>query len=203
MKKLLITESQFKLITEGGYKRYHINMNVPLPSSGRRAARISPSEFKDKMKKIYDDYNSSNGDDKKFTVGGFVNTFCHYWSNDKPSCLETMNDDLSKIEHDGENCDSIGDIESSNGLTYVKGRFGGDWEIPVLFFIYWDGHKFRGYIPTKGNTFNRKEKIALGNREDDDEYVRKECGDDNATANRVTYDVKSCLADFKARVKVK
>ena len=178
-------------------------MNVPLPSSGRRAARISPSEFKDKMKKIYDDYNSSNGDDKKFTVGGFVNTFCHYWSNDKPSCLETMNDDLSKIEHDGENCDSIGDIESSNGLTYVKGRFGGDWEIPILFFIYWDGNKFRGYIPTKGNTFNRKEKIALGNREDDDEYVRKECGDDNATANRVTYDVKTCLADFKARVKVK
>ena len=136
-----MTESQFKLIIEG-YKRYHINMNVPLPSSGRSAARISPSEFKDKMKKIYDDYNSSNGDDKKFTVGGFVNTFCHYWSNDKPSCLETMNDDLSKIEHDGENCDSIGDIESSNGLTYVKGHFGGDWEIPVLFFIYWDGKKF-------------------------------------------------------------
>ena len=48
-----------------------------------------------------------------------------------------------------------------------------------------------------------RKKIALGNRKDDDEYVRKECGDDNATANMVTYDVKSCLADFKARVKVK
>ena len=58
-------------------------------------------------------------------------------------------------------------------------------------------------IPTKGNTFNRKEKIALGNREDDDEYVKKDCGDDKATANMVTYDIKSCLADFKARVKVK
>lgn len=63
-----MTESQIKLIAEGGYNRCHINMNVPLPSSGRRAARISPSEFKDKMKKIYDDYNSSNGDDKKFTI---------------------------------------------------------------------------------------------------------------------------------------
>ena len=178
-------------------------MNVPLPSSGRSAARITPSEFKDKMKKIYDDYNSSEGIDKKFTVGGFVNTFCHYWNDSKPSCLKTMNDDFDKIQHDGENCESIGDIESSNGLTYVKGYFGGDWEIPVLFFIYWDGSKFRGYIPTKGNTFNRKEKIALGNRKDDDEYVRKACGDDHATANRVAYDMKSCLADFKARVKVK
>ena len=53
-------------------------------------------------------------------------------------------------------------------FTYVKGCFGGDWEIPVLFFIYWDGKKFRGYIPTKGNTFNRKEKRSLGNRGDDE-----------------------------------
>ena len=49
MKKLLMTESQFKLIIEG-YKRYHINMNVPLPSSGRSAAKISPSEFKARVK---------------------------------------------------------------------------------------------------------------------------------------------------------
>ena len=49
MKKLLVTESQFKLIIEG-YKRYHINMNVPLPSSGRSAVRISPSEFKARVK---------------------------------------------------------------------------------------------------------------------------------------------------------
>lgn len=85
------------------------------------------------MKKIYDDYNSSEGIDKKFTVGGFINTFCRYWTDSKPSCLKTMNDDLNKIQHDGENCESIGDIESSNGLTYVKGYFGGDWEIPILF----------------------------------------------------------------------
>ena len=76
--------------------------------------------------------------------------------------------------------------------------------IPLLtIFNSSDGKKFRGYIPTKGNTFNRKEKIALGNRDDDDEYVKKDCGDDNATANMVTDDMKSCLADFKARVKVK
>lgn len=203
MKKVLITESQFRVIAEG-YKRYHINMNVPLKDGGRTAARITPKEFEGKMKDIYEEYCKKEGKDSRgFNVGNFVYEFCHYWNDSKPPCLEKMNDDLSKIKHDGENCELIGNVESSNGLTYLKGEFGGDWEIPILFFIYWDGKKFRGYIPTKGNTFNRNTKIALGNSQDDDDYVRKECGDEKATANMVVFSVKDCLEDFKARVKIK
>ena len=45
--------------------------------------------------------------------------------------------------------------------------------------------------------------IFVGGNAAEHADVAEECGDDNATANRVAYDMKSCLADFKARVKVK
>lgn len=55
-----------------------------------------------------------------------------------------------------------------NKMWYLGCSAGGDWESPVFFIIYWDGNKLRGYIPTKGNTWNRTTKEAYGNDEEAD-----------------------------------
>jgi len=44
---------------------------------------------------------------------------------------------------------------------------GGDWEFPICFILYWDGSKIRGYIPTEGNIFHKKQKVAFGSHEPD------------------------------------
>lgn len=71
-------------------------------------------------------------------------------------------DDFMKIEVDFENCDFQKIGVGSNGIPYAEVIFGGDWETPVMGFIYWDGKNFRGYLPTYGNSFNAKAKAAFG-----------------------------------------
>lgn len=51
------------------------------------------------------------------------------------------------------------DDEFFNAMHVVAG---GDWELPVCFLIYWDGIKFRGHIPIKGNVFNPVSNTAFG-----------------------------------------
>jgi hypothetical protein len=86
-------------------------------------------------------------------------------------------------------------------MPYVIVSAGGDWEIPVIFMVYWDGSKFRGYIPTKGNTFDRQRKEALGNNEKEDNKYARKYGVGNY--NDVHYNIDACIEDFRARVKVK
>jgi hypothetical protein len=88
--------------------------------------------------------------------------------------------DLSKVEFDFENVEMIdgysiipesdrpkimGFQELPNGFSFLGITAGGDWELPVFFIIYWDGHKLRGYIPTKGNIWNPINDSAVGNNE--------------------------------------
>lgn len=85
----------------------------------------------------------------------------------------TVDKDLSKVNFDLENFESSNDKYDTwphcgfhtlpNGLSFQGFSAGGDWEHPVYFIIYWDGTKLRGYIPTEGNTFNRKTKYSYGN----------------------------------------
>ena len=49
MKKIMLNESQLRLIIEGGRKRYVVNLDVELPNGGRTAAKISPKEFEEKI----------------------------------------------------------------------------------------------------------------------------------------------------------
>ncbi len=49
-----------------------------------------------------------------------------------------------------------------NGLSFIGGFGGGDWEHPVFFIIYFDGNKLRAYIPKHGNTFNPVINVAFG-----------------------------------------
>lgn len=205
--KIIIQESQLKYIVEGRYKRYYVNTKVKLPSSGRSCGKISASEFKEKMIKLWDKYIPKDSYNGKFSVDKFVYRFCR--KNNEFEVLKQLNNDLSKVKFDEENLGSIGGIKTSNGITYIECYGGGDWEIPVLFYIYWDGQKFRGYIPTCGNSFNRKLKIALGNNSDDDvKFLRSEGlnGSDEELAsmvNRISYDKDLCFKDFKSRIKLK
>lgn len=205
MKRILIKESQLHLITEGGKKRYHVNLDIDLPSCGRNAARITPKEFESKMKEIWEKYSQ----DGKFTVDNFVYKFCNQWNHDKPKELNKLIDDILKVKYDTENLGAIGKVESSNGLTYLKCYVGGDWESPILFFIYWDGTRFRGYIPTYGNAINRKYNIAFGNNDEEDvEFLKTQNLDMSdeellSIVHDVEYDIGACMKDFKARVKLK
>jgi len=87
---------------------------------------------------------------------------------DAEVCIGTHNltpqieKDLKKVDFDWENRDPQGFHTLDNGLTFLGGEAGGDWEYPVKFIIYWDGKKLRAYIPTEGNYFNRTLKCAYG-----------------------------------------
>lgn len=61
-----------------------------------------------------------------------------------------------------------GVITRPSGLSFLVGLSGGDWEFPVLIVLYHDGNTFRGYVPTRGNSFNKDTRQAWGNDEDDD-----------------------------------
>lgn len=68
-----------------------------------------------------------------------------------------------------------------------------------FFVIYWDGTQLRGYIPTKGNSFDRFRKIALGNDDNADRKFleRVKC---NANPHSVNYNKEECIKDFKHRI---
>ena len=88
--------------------------------------------------------------------------------------------DLTKIKFDCENVECkfrgythseeppVGIRTISNGLTFLGVYAGGDWEHPIFFILYPDGKDLRGYIPKKGNHWNKKTKEAYGNDEDSD-----------------------------------
>lgn len=205
MKRLIFTESQWCRLNEGRARKPQVNMDVELPKQGRVAAKITPKEFEEKMRAIWDKHIENTYG--KFTPSNFVYRFCrHHLDFDE---MKAVRDDLAKIQHDEENLDAIDKIESSNGLTYLKCDVGGDWEAPMLFFLYWDGNKFRAYIPTYGNAFNRSTKTAFGNNDEEDLKFLKSQNPDfsdeelSKFIHNVGYNVDACLKDFKARVTVK
>jgi hypothetical protein len=113
-----------------------------------------------------------------------------------------VTDDM-KVEFDCENMmykpEDVGDDNMKgmvglqrlpNGMDFFGVCAGGDWEAPVFFILYWDGKKIRGYIPTEGNTFNKKTKQAYGNGEDDAGY-----GPD--------FDPAALMTDITARITAK
>lgn len=205
MKRLIFTESQWCRLNEGRARKPQVNMDVELPKQGRMAAKITPKEFEEKMRAIWDKHIENTYG--RFTPSNFVYRFCRQHLDCDE--MKAVRDDLAKIQHDEENLDAIGKIESSNGLTYLKCDVGGDWEAPMLFFLYWDGNKFRAYIPTYGNAFNRSTKTAFGNNNEEDLKFLKSQNPDfsdeelSKFIHNVGYNVDACLKDFKARVTVK
>ena len=98
--------------------------------------------------------------------------------------------DLENFEYGSGNDDLVGFRSLDNGFTFLGITSGGDWESPVFWIVYWDGKGLRGYIPTDGNCFNPKTKMALGNGEDeeDEDYLDHD------------FDWEKIEVDIKARI---
>ncbi len=77
--------------------------------------------------------------------------------------------DLEKIDFNWENCEVEQYIELKSGVTVALVYAGGDWESPLYFAFYYDGKKFRAYMPSDSNVYNRTTKQAYGNAEEDED----------------------------------
>ena len=217
------TEEYFRSIAEGyglnETKNYNVNMDVELAKPERTAPKISIDEFFEHVKTYYlagldpkSEYDMEkkksfdDNPDKKADKGDLMYVIRHNSWKDKNSNIFK---DLNKIKHDWENCDYIGDVRiTKSGVPYILGDFGGDWEEPILFMIYWDGKEFRGYIPKHGNCYNRDLNQAFGNNDEADEkFIMKNVtnndGDYYKIKRNLSFNKEECIKDFESRLKVK
>lgn len=189
-----------ELLTET--KTYYANMDKNLIiKDGRTAVKTTPSQLEDKLKEIWD-----ANEKEEFKLKSAIHRLMAWPKNKKG--LEQYEKDISKIKFDCENFEAIGDVRTNNkGISYVIVRAGGDWEFPLLVFIYFDGKHIRGYIPTYGNCFDRYKKIAFGNGDDlDYEFIRNEFKDEKASPydikKHLKYNMDACVEDFNKHIKV-
>lgn len=151
---------------------------VPVKGS-RIIKKMSESEFLDKLKdyiKKYGEYDDENN------IDPFVDIYSAMMED---PTLDTDFEGFESGEPSFENITMIGkgdDIdwwneleEKETGIQFIDGApylifyTGGDWELPLVFMLYYDGTKFRFYVPTKGNVLriDGKERSAFGNRPTD------------------------------------
>ena len=199
---IYISENVYRQLTTEN-KHYTVNLDIEPAKQGRTAGKISPKEFENKLREIWDKYQDKYSG--KFSISNFVYRYCRPYKNIPE--LSELHKDLKKVNFDFENCDSIGnEVKVTNGISYVMADAGGDWECPVLFFMYWDGSKFRGYVPIYGNAVNRKNNSAFAQGDEDREFLKTQNipEDEIETAiGSISYDRNACLKDFKSRVKLK
>ena len=136
-----------------------------------------------------------------------------YFFNGDRDVQKTVRDDLSKIEVDTENVNYIGEYEmpgteplehfemiGAGGTAFPVAwcACGGDWENPLVFVLY-IGRKgeLRAYIPKDGNVYNKKEKAAYGNNDDDPSW------DDDPDNPLFQFDADKLRADVAGRIEVK
>lgn len=141
---------------------------VKSPPGGRAYLVETKEQFRDRILQLEDDpMDEGELDDIDSIV-----TELAYTESSK------LHRDLAKVEFDFENCDSEWQDGKDYGffghqqigdLNFIGFRAGGDWEHPVHFIVYWDGHDLRGYVPDDGNTYNKKTKTAYGSEPSSDE----------------------------------
>lgn len=88
--------------------------------------------------------------------------------------LGTVESDWSKIKFDTENITVQAQKTTPDGIPYLEIMAGGDWETPLLCILYFDGKKFRGYVPKNGNCYNHQKKSAFGNNDSDEADFAKQ-----------------------------
>ena len=198
--------------------KIYLNKNVKLKNGGRKAIRMTVAEFNDILSKLKkkigdEDYDTESENNYDWILYEAI------------EALPKLQKDLSKISFDFENYEIDPNVHLTIfGVPYLRCFAGGDWEIPIRFFIYFDGKDLRGYIPTKGNTFNRKTKEALGNGLNDtkdSDYcfivndvcpeLMKQYGQDKINKimkddfdlNLVEFQEDWCLEDFESRLEIR
>lgn len=135
------------------------------------------------------------------------NIYLHIMLQDDPKLAQVRKDIKYDVNFENVNLDHKGTTKS--GIDYLALLVNGDWEEPVAVFVYWDGKKYRGYVPTRGNAINTINKAAFGNDEDvDNEYCTKYLGlkdhygcDGCKFSLPINWD--ACLEEFETRLVVK
>jgi len=117
--------------------------------------------------------------------------------------------DIEKVEFCHMNVNFIKQVPdvmvSEHGLPYIALSAGSDWQPAILFFVYWDGKKYRAYVPIHGNAINTVNMSAFGEDESDDAEYAEKYGynyDDIINFDDIMFDFDACLEDFQARVVV-
>ena len=198
-------------LNESRSKSWCVNLDVEPAKQGRTAAKITPAEFEEKMRKLWDKCTNQDKYSGKYSIDNFVYRLCRGpKTRHTPEEFHQMMDDLAKVEFDFENCGaSPAKIQTYDGTCFIKCYAGGDWECSVTFFVYWDGSKFRAYVPVYGNAINRDINRAFGNDDEADKaFIKKQHPDikdeELSEANQsIEADDNACLKDFKSRIKVK
>lgn len=144
-------------------KKLYLNENIKLKIGGRTAPIIGLNELKKKIGKYDSLYDIVD--------------------------LPKISKDLNKVIFDFENLDEETYGVTKDGIPYLRCYAGGDWEIPVTFFIYWDGKSLRAYLPTKGNPFRADIKTAFGSEEENG----------GTWEDSVIYIVDQCTPDLKKK----
>ena len=156
----------------------YINQNISLRQGGRKVHKGG----KDKLKRFL---NEDELDE---------------WISDGNSAQFLK--DCEKIDFSFENVMPATMHTTDSGVDFLSFLAGGDWEIPLLVILYWDGKKYRGYIPIKGNVINLKTKSAFGNYDEEDEEYIKEYYGKEIEMDEIEPDINSCFEDFEQRVEV-
>jgi len=158
-----------KRLFEGKRQKQYLNMDVELRKGGRNAVKMSVKDFENEMKAAHMQHIMDNDLYTRFRLNpdNFAYQCCDKQYNLKINpVIKMIQKDVwgEKYKFDGENCGCWGGIKmSKKGFPYIECYAGGDWECPVCFFVYFDGTRFRGYVPTKGNAFRKDNYTAFGN----------------------------------------
>ena len=173
----------------------------------RYAVKISLSDLVEKaalvLKKMdEDDYEDCVDPDNKWCETRLLETVLQYIHR-----TGKFGDDIKKIEFDFENV-GVEQYITTPGYDFCLLYAGGDWEVPVLFALYYDGKNIRGYVPSEGNVYNRSNKKAFGNDEANDivaankQYgVKYEQGDYNLLLS--FQDKQAAIKDIIGRLEAK
>ena len=133
--------------------------------------------------------------------------YLHEMFQDDPKLAQVRKDIKYDVDFENVCLDHKGTTKS--GIDYLALLVNGDWEEPVAVFVYWDGKKYRGYVPTRGNAINTINKSAFGNDEDaDNEYCTKYLGlkdyyGCDGCAFGLPINWGACLEEFETRLVVK
>ena len=137
---------------------FYPNEKVGLKKGGRNSDKISAQEFKDLIKKIYENVAKKESEVKEEYEWDDL-SWMFYFNEYLPKVAKDL-----KYDFDFENI-----VEQDGGVKFTKGGTpyldficGGDWEAGLLLYVYPANNTLRVYIPTKGNTVRKDLKCVFG-----------------------------------------
>ena len=96
----------------------------------------------------------------------------------------------------------LGLRKSATGVSYIGINAGGDWEIPLYFIMYKEDGELKAYVPSNGNTYNKRFHTAYGSEMETEEFYKlpeeEQQVIEDADHNDLAIDKEDLLADIEA-----